>query len=61
MHQSRSPADAGRLVSPDCLAVLARVRRLTEPADPHPATRPVALAAAAALAVIPLLLYALPG
>jgi bla regulator protein blaR1 len=52
------PADmpADTLAEP----VLARVRRLVEPAPPHPMIRGVALTAAALIAVVPFLLYHLP-
>jgi hypothetical protein len=53
---STAPARGG-----DPSPVLARVNRLLEPVRPHPAARPVVLSAAALIAIVPMLLYALPG
>jgi Zn-dependent protease with chaperone function len=59
-----TPADApsGALAagSADPGPVLARVNRLLDPVRPHPAFRPVVLSAAALIAVVPVVLYAVP-
>ncbi|HEY7484547.1 MAG TPA: M56 family metallopeptidase, partial [Streptosporangiaceae bacterium] len=59
-HPADAPSGALAAVSADEIPVMARVNRLLRPVRPHPAARATMLAAAALLAVVPLLLYAFP-
>ncbi len=59
-HPADAPSGALAAGSADAGFVLARVNRLIDPVRPHPAFRPVVLSAAALIAVVPLVLYAIP-
>jgi bla regulator protein blaR1 len=59
-HPADAPSGALAAGSADPGPVLARVSRLVDPVRPHPAARPIVLSAAALIAVVPVVLYAIP-
>jgi Zn-dependent protease with chaperone function len=59
-HPADAPSGALAAGSAGAGPVLARVNRLLAPVRPHPAFRPIVLSAAALIAVVPVVLYAIP-
>jgi Zn-dependent protease with chaperone function len=59
-HPADAPSGALAAGSADAGPVLARVNRLLDPVRPHPAFRPIVLSAAALIAIVPVILYAIP-
>jgi Zn-dependent protease with chaperone function len=59
-HPADAPSGALAAGSTAAAPVLARVNRLLDPVRPHPAFRPMVLSAAALIAVVPVVLYAIP-